>query len=253
MAAELIRNDERVLYLYGITETRPANLIHQAGIGHSKIEGIDCGQLVCWVSRVSAVVFEKELAQRMENLDWVAETSVAHQRAISTIARNTDILPARLATVFRSENSLLRHIRKGSVEFKQDLRRVKGADEWGVKVFGLARRVTLPKIRTGKDFLKAKAALLPKRGTAAAISGELAEFREALQGVALESASSGNVSAGQQGLILQTSLLVKRSSRKKLESVLNKFSKRWATERRIECTGPWPPYSFVSRVAVESD
>jgi hypothetical protein len=29
--------------------------------------------------------------------------------------------------------------------------------------------------------------------------------------------------------------------------VLEKFANQWTRERRIECTGPWPPYSFVSR------
>jgi hypothetical protein len=44
-------------------------------------------------------------------------------------------------------------------------------------------------------------------------------------------------------------LLVKRRKQQQLQSVLRKFSKRWAEERKIECTGPWPPYSFVSRAS----
>src|SRR5579864_1008088 len=248
MAAELNARD-RVLYFYGITKSRPATSIQQPGIDlQSKIEAIDCEGLTCWISRVSAVEFEKDLAQNMENLDWLATTSVAHQRAISAIAREVEILPARFGTVFRGEESLRRHIRVAKREITRDLKRIKGADEWGIKVFAAKAAPTpVPQVRSGKDYLKAKAAQLPSKRSRTESNGEFAEFENALRKVALESAAVGNVSSGQRGLRFQTSLLVKRKDRKKLESVLKKFSERWAGAGQIECTGPWPPYSFVSR------
>jgi hypothetical protein len=106
-----------------------------------------------------------------------------------------------------------------------------------------------PDVRGGKDYLKAKAALLPKRRPQSEIVRELAGFEQALKLISAETAPVGNISSGQRGLTFQTSLLVKRADRKKLESILKKFSERWAETRRIECTGPWPPYSFVSRPA----
>ena len=247
MPAEINLGD-RVLYFYGITELRPDHPIQQPGIDlQSNIEAIKCEGLTCWISRVSAVEFEKDLAQNMENLDWLATASVAHQRAISAIAREVEILPARFGTVFRSEESLRKHIRAHTRQIKNDLERIKGADEWGIKVFAAKPAPTpAPQVRSGKDYLKAKAAMLPSKRSPD-MNGEFADFESALQKVALESAAVGNVSSGQRGLRFQTSLLVKRGERKKLESVLKKFSDRWAEARQIECTGPWPPYSFVSR------
>jgi hypothetical protein len=105
----------------------------------------------------------------------------------------------------------------------------------------------VPQVRSGKDYLKAKASLLPSKKSRSETDGEFDEFENALRKVALESAAVGNVSGGQRGLRFQTSLLVNRKDRKKLESVLKKFSECWAEARQIECTGPWPPYSFVSR------
>jgi hypothetical protein len=248
MAAELNARD-RVLYFYGITESRPASSIQQPGIdSHTNIQAIDCEGLTCWISRVSATEFEKDLAQNMENLDWLATASVAHQRAISAIAREVEILPARFGTVFRSDESLRKHIRAHTREIKRDLERIKGADEWGIKVFAAKSAPTpVPQVRSGKDYLKAKAALLPSKKSRSETDGEFDEFENALRKVALESAAVGNVSGGQRGLRFQTSLLVNRKDRKKLESVLKKFSECWAEARQIECTGPWPPYSFVSR------
>jgi hypothetical protein len=252
MAAQLTPAAD-VLYLYGISAADTAKVVESTGVDdRSRVIGIQCQGLLCWVSRVSEEEFGSRLAQNMENLDWVARTSVAHQRAISAIARETDILPARLATVFRSEDSLSRHIGEQLETFKRDLARVKGADEWGIKIFVLDSPIVPARaIRSGKDYLKAKAALLPKQRQSPDTAKDLAEFGKALEAISLESAPPGKVSSGQRGIAFQTSILVKRSDRKRLESVLGKFSQRWAASRRIECTGPWPPYSFVSRV--ESD
>jgi hypothetical protein len=89
--------------------------------------------------------------------------------------------------------------------------------------------------------------LLPSRKPKSIQREDIIKFEQALANVATETAPAGNVSRGQRGLSFQTSLLVKRTQRKKLESVLEKFASEWRRERRIECTGPWPPYSFVSR------
>ena len=248
MAAQLI-NDRRVLYLYGITQSKPREIPKLVGVDRfAPIEAVDCEGIFCWVSRVSALDFEKNLASNMENLDWLAETSVAHQRVISAISRVIEILPTRFGTVFRSEPSLCKHIAKRARGLEQDFERVKGADEWGIKVFAIQpTAVPMPTARTGKDYLKAKAALLPSRKPKSIQREDIIKFEQALANVATETAPAGNVSRGQRGLSFQTSLLVKRTQRKKLQSVLEKFAGEWRRERRIECTGPWPPYSFVSR------
>lgn len=241
--------DGRVLYLYGITETELREIPELIGVDRfAPIEVVDCEGVFCWISRVSALDFEKNLASNMENLDWLAETSVAHQRVISAISQFTDILPTRFGTVFRTEKSLCKHVARRVRGLKKDFERIQGADEWGVKVFTLQLApLPMPVARTGKDYLKAKAALLPSRKPKSVQREDMIKFEQALAGVATEAAPVGNVSRGQRGLSFQTSLLVKRTKRKQLESVLEKFARQWAREHRIECTGPWPPYSFVSR------
>jgi Gas vesicle synthesis protein GvpL/GvpF len=248
MSAEL-KGEHRVIYLYGITESMPRAVFDMIGVDRfSKVESIDCAGVFCWISRVSALDFEKNLAQNMENLDWLAETSVAHQRAIAAIASKTEVLPCRLGTVFRTETSLCKHVLKRMSAFKRDFGRIKGADEWGVKVFEVQPVIsTLPKVRSGKDYLKAKAALLPRRRRKVDGAEDISKFERALKRIATETAPAGNISRGQRGLTFQRTLLVPRSNRKKLESLLEKFARDWADARRVECTGPWPPYSFVSR------
>ena len=127
-------------------------------------------------------------------------------------------------------------MRSRASELKRDFARIKGADEWGVKVFAVKSAVRpIGKIQSGKDYLKAKAALLPKRRPATIASTELAEFDEALKQVAAETAAIGSVSSGQRGLTYQKSLLVKRTDREKLESILKKFADDWAEVLLDDC------------------
>ena len=248
MASELNREGS-VIYLYGITESKPTTISELAGVDPSvEVMAVRCGELYAWASAVPEQDFGSSLAANMENLDWLAETSVAHQRVVAAIAGRTEILPARLGTVFRNQISLCKHVSRRARTLKRDFARIKGADEWGVKVFEIDSRLLPPKIRTGKDYLQAKAALVPKRREKDAESNEkIAKFERALAALASETASGGSVSRGQRGLAYQATLLIKRSKRKELESMLEKFARAWRERFRIECTGPWPPYSFVSR------
>ena len=254
MATELKRDTGRVLYLYGITEPLPARSAPADVFGvdrTSALEPIECEGVVCWVSRVSAEEFEKDLNKNMENLDWLAVASVAHQRALSAIRTQAEVLPARFGTVFRNLSSLQKHVRAGLRQFQKDFKRLKDADEWGVKVFALQPAVknASPAARSGRAYLMARAALVPRHDSRPQTDHELDEFSKELERVAEETAAVGKISSGQRGLTFQRSLLVKRANRPRMESVLRKFSERWADTRKIECTGPWPPYSFVSAKA----
>src|SRR5260370_7696342 len=165
MAAQLKADYGRVLYIYGVTLSRPANVEKQLGVdGSAKIEASECAGGVWWIRWGAATDFEDNLTRNMENLDWLAEASVAHQRAISAITRETEILPARFGTIFRTEASLRKHVRSRVRDLKRDFERVKGADEWGVKVFAISPEVRMkPAFLTANDYLKPKPALLPTR------------------------------------------------------------------------------------------
>ena len=249
MATGVKPADRRLLYFYGVTQSRPAKAFQQTGVDlQSPVESIDCEGLVCWVSQVSAKEFGTALTKNMENLEWLTTASIAHQRAVQAISQAVDMLPARLGTVFRDEHSLAAHIRGHVKQMSKDFERVKDSEEWGVKIFETAPPVTtIPKVRSGKEYLMAKAALLPRTKAAQIPEDEVAEFQSALAEVAEESAPAGRIGSGQRGLAFQTSLLVKRHNRQRLQTVLRRFTQKWAETRRVECSGPWPPYSFISQ------
>jgi len=256
MATGMKKNrDGKVLYLYGITKAPVSPVPLVGGVdGAAAIEAIECGGLICWVSRVSRTDFADQLSSNMENLDWLAAVSIRHQRAVSAIAEATEILPARFGTVFHDESSLQADLQGRKRTLEADFKRIKGCDEWGIKVFMVRPQIERPAIvpKSGKDYLRSRAALL-KRPSVSTLAPDIALFSEAVQRIAVETAGGGTISSGQRDLQWQTSILLRRSEKKKLDVLLKKFTKDWKKTRRIECTGPWPPYSFVSRSSTQSE
>jgi Gas vesicle synthesis protein GvpL/GvpF len=242
------KKDDKVLYLYGITKSSGLATSVKGVDDVATIETITCGGLVCWISRVSRTEFADNLSKNIENLDWLAAMSVRHQRAASAIAEPHDILPARFGTIFVNEASLCRDIKERKALLETDFKRIEGSQEWGIKVFRLPEQArALPaKVRTGKDYLQAKSTLMRKPPSKES-DQEMARFAAELESISESTAGGGSISGGRRDLLYQVSLLLKRTNRQKLQALLERFSRQWKHTRNIECTGPWPPYSFVSR------
>ncbi|HZQ22248.1 MAG TPA: GvpL/GvpF family gas vesicle protein [Terriglobales bacterium] len=249
MAAKL-KPSASVLYLYGVSNARPARPVACVGVdGTSPVETLNTGSLTSWISRVPRPEFADNLARNIENLDWLADASVRHQRVVAAIGEITDILPTRLGTVFLNENSLAADVERRKATLTADLKRIQGKDEYGVKVFaGKPTKVEVPlAARSGKDYLQAKSALLRMRTPQNKKDADIERLAQALDEVAEDTAEGGRISSGRRDLLYNVSVLLKRDNRKQLESLISRFAREWGDTRQIECTGPWPPYSFVSR------
>jgi len=249
-AAPRARSQSQVIHLYGVT--RPPGPSRESfhdltGVdGIAAVEPIECAGLICWISRVPETDFARDLARNMQDLEWLAAASTRHQEAVSAIARGTDILPARFGLEFSNDQSLRSHIETRRAALKADFERVQGRQEWGVKVFALpAAQLPKKKFRTGKEYLQAKSALL------GAVSGPpdpaLLEFAEALESIADQIAEGGKFAAARRDLEFHKVFLMKRSDRPKLEALIRGYSRKWKGRKRVECTGPWPPFSFVTQ------
>lgn len=236
-----------VLYLYGITqgtERLPATI---RGVdGTSAVEPLEHSGFTCWVSRVNAVEFGDNLPHNMENLEWLADASVRHQRVVAAIHDRQAVLPARFGVVFVNEASLTEDMASRKAALKASLRRTSDADEWGIKLFAQPRTApAVTQARSGKEYLQRKSALLQAKPSRT-LEPEIKQFAEEVADLVTASAEGGKVGAGQPGLRWQSSVLLPRSRRAKFRSLLARFARKFADRFRVECTGPWPPYSFVS-------
>ena len=239
----------RAIYLYAISQLpeTAAPVIASEGIdGASAVESLRSGKYLCWISRVAKSDFADHLTEHMQDLEWLATAGLRHQRVVAEISGHVTALPARFGTVFLSEDSLAQHVKQRSKVFQQAFERVADTDEWGIKVFAerRVRAIAAEKSASGTDYLKKKSELLQPRRSAK-LDNEVQGFITALEKMAVATSPGGKASAGQPGLVWHGSFLIRRKDRKKLDEVLRKYAAAWADSRRIDCSGPWPPYSFV--------
>jgi hypothetical protein len=123
---------------------------------------------------------------------------------------------------------------------------LQGKQEWGVKVFALpAAPLAKKKFRTGKEYLQAKSAL--SRPVSRPPDPALSEFAGVLKSISDQIAEGGKFAAARRDLEFHKVLLLKRSDHAKLEALIRNFSRKWKGQKRVECTGPWPPFSFVTQ------
>jgi hypothetical protein len=250
--AKATAEDRRVLYLYAISQehaSSPSQISAEGIDGQAAVESTLCEGYFCWFSRVGRAEFADRLTEHMEDLEWLASAGLRHQRVVSEIAGSRVALPARFGTVFLSDVSMAQHVRKRKQALEESFKRVADADEWGIKVFGVTKvesqgdeRATVPS--SGAEYLKRKAkSRQTTRGRE--LDGELLALAEKLTSLAVASSPGGKASAGQPGLLWHGSFLIRRRDRNKLEDVLKEYTKKWHNSRRIDWSGPWPPYSFV--------
>jgi hypothetical protein len=233
------------LYFYGVSKgPAAAEKIAVAGVdGLHRVQPFACAGLLCWVSSVDESFVER-ISSSMEDLEWLADSGVRHQHAVAAISDKTKMIQARFGTVFLSQESLASHIQKTKDIILRSIRDFEGADEWGVKVYVVPQPVAAAAGVSGKDYLQRKAANLQSRSHAAP-DEETREFARALSKISKDTAGTSSIASGQRNLQWQSSFLLPRSRRKQWDALLKRYARRWAGKRQIECSGPWPPYSFV--------
>jgi hypothetical protein len=246
-----VKLPDGAIYLYAISAermARPRSLPVSGVDGSGRVIAVPCGAVTAWVSAVDAGSFADALEQNIENLDWLAEATLRHQKAVSAIAERAakTLLPTRFGVVFSGVEVLQQDIAQRQKAILAATKCVEGCEEWGVKVFQVAPRATNAAFKTaasGADYLRKKASSLGQNGGE---DEEVRSFAQKLTKIARRVAKSGKVSSGQRGLQWQATFLVPRGQRKAWDNVLRTFAGRWDGKRAIECTGPWPPYSFVA-------
>src|ERR1051325_1100388 len=134
--ADRLKSPNTLLYLYGVTRRQERLPATTRGVdGVSSVEALDTFGFVCWISRVDAGEYGDELGRNMENLEWLADASVRHQRVVAAIHERQSILPARLGTVLFNPSTLSAAIESPKKALDAGFKRIADADEWGIRVF----------------------------------------------------------------------------------------------------------------------
>lgn len=135
-----------LVYLYAVL---PADAPAAERLASGAIQGladaaplfaIEAAGLVAAVSRVPAARFdEAPLAELMADLPRLSPVAVRHENAVHALAEAADaIVPIGFGAIYRDAGAVERLLRERAARFRAALARVRGRQEWGVKLFAEA-------------------------------------------------------------------------------------------------------------------
>ena len=237
-------------------------LVDLVGIAGRSVRLIGAADLVAVASPVELAEFgEEPLRRNMENLPWLEAVARLHHDVVSAIAEITPVVPMRLATVYRSDEGLVRMLGQRQQEFLAALGRIAGRIEFGVKAYvatnadavspPTGQLSAVPPARgSGTDYLMKRRAQLTAAEDArkaAVASAERVHRELAGQAVAaaLHRPQDPQLSGATARMIMNAAYLLDDKDRVEFAAAVERAGSANPAVR-LELTGPWPPYSFAA-------
>jgi hypothetical protein len=222
-----------------------------------------------YVKQVSPNEFSEEnLNKNFNDLPWIETHARNHIRIIGEVMKSCIVIPFKFGTIFNSEESLGNFIQKYASSLNENLKKIKGKEEWSVKIYCnytvLNEQITelsedvrnleqeISKSKPGKSFLlKRKKVELVEKEVAkiVQISGqecyeEVKSFSELTQ---VNSLLSTEHSERKDSMILNISCFVNQASINGFLDAIGELQKKYKKIGfDISTAGPWPPFSFTS-------
>jgi Gas vesicle synthesis protein GvpL/GvpF len=252
-------------WLYGVTDSPEAirrdSFDHLTGVGGGKLHLVSAGGLTAVAETVSLAEFgETALRRNLEDLDWLESTARAHHRVIDALASQVQLVPLRLATVYREDGNVQAMLAEHGPRLRTALRRTASRAEWGVKAYAdqpAAGRAEASRADSSKAAPKpgAGAAYLRRRRDELAASQQgrrdalvsAQHVHDALASLAadarLHPPQSPELTGSKPAMILNAAYLIDNQQAASFRQAVDDLRNRLPLQ--LELTGPWPPYSFA--------
>jgi hypothetical protein len=249
-------------WLYGVTDSsaaiRPDSFDQLTGVGGGKLHLVAAGGLTAVAETVSLDEFgETALRRNLEDLGWLEATARAHHRVIDAFANQVQVVPLRLATVYREDGSVRAMLAEHGPRLRAALRRTASRAEWGVKAYAdqpAAPREKVARADRGQAAPGSGAAYLRRRRDELAASQQdrqeaLASAQQVHAALAAMAADarlhppqSPELTGSKSAMILNAAYLIDDQRAAGFRQAVDDLRTRLPL--RLELTGPWPPYSF---------
>jgi hypothetical protein len=255
-----------VVYLYGfVPPDAPAPPLDVVGVADAPVRLVDLGAVQAAVADVPGHAYAADRVEsQLHDLAWVGEQGLAHERVVVWFADNSEILPARLFSLYSGDDSLRAAVRDGLTAVAGTLRSLTGRREWNLKVaydadrlgqYGAAVSQELKRMdeeiaaaAPGRRFLlERRRADIAKTEVARAARSLADELLDTLRTHA-EDAQVLPLAEGDEAgtVVLNAALLVDRAEEPALRASAEDLSQRYTELGMIvSFSGPWAPYRFL--------
>jgi hypothetical protein len=259
---------DSLVYLYGVApaaaDDPPAEL---TGVESGPVRLVRLDRLAAIVSDVPAATYSDEvLDARLEDLAWIGERGLAHERVLDWYADRGAVIPSSLLSLHLDDDRLRGRLAEDEPRLADQLEALRGKREWGVKIWRhdatLDERIgeispslkavdaELESAPPGRKFLlgKKREALkaeevkhLSARVVHAAFDA-LRELADRSVHIPLPSPPPGN----ERALALHAAFLVSEEGYAGFQRRLGELVREFQPFGfEFEFTGPWPPYHFA--------
>lgn len=216
------------LLVYAVGEGK-LELVGAHGLGGKPLIGIERDGLTMVVTEheVPPVAVTEANLRRYED---VVEQLMEHQT----------VLPARFGTTLAEPDASLTVLRERHEELRTGLAGVRGTVELGVQArwrpskSGDAAPSTEDQSHPGTAYLKGQLSLQRRIG----------QLQDELRGLEVLSLRTRTATLARSDLAFATAYLVPRPRAGRFVQLAAELAER-LDDVELECTGPWPPYSFV--------
>jgi len=244
-------------YVYGLVpaDTDPELVQAAAGVAAAPVELVTSGDLAAIVSRVPLNEFgEEPLRRNLEVREWLEETAHAHDDVLARTVGRVALVPLRFGAVYRSEDGVREMMTQRSDEFRDQLARLRGRVELGVKAFLVETDSApgeTPAPATGRDYLLQKQRQRALEADVEATAREtVATVHERLASLAEDARANPpqhpELSGRRERMVLNGAYLVPVERQDAFAGEVAELARRHADDGlELVLTGPWPPYNFV--------
>jgi len=209
------------------------------------------------------------LERRLRNLDWVAETALAHETVVERLARveRATVVPMKMFTMYSSIDKALEDIRARRQSIEAAVARVAGCEEWGVRITKTEDRGPKTEGRratgdgrgvgtgSGAAFLMARKAArdearISRARSQAAAEAAFGDLERLARDVRRRHSER---EAGSNPPVLEAAFLVASGARARFNAAARRHARACAADgAELVVTGPWPAYNFVAPAGDES-
>jgi hypothetical protein len=192
-----------------------------------------------------------QLQQELQNVEGISRHALAHASVIEFFFRRAPVIPLKLFTLFSRDDKVLEHVRTRLGLLKRMFAELRGLEEWGVRIVaGEVEAESARTLESGRDYLQVKKrlhdlAIAPSRAATRAVNRAL----KSLGQLASKTRKDAFPPAGRgRPYVTGASFLVKATRRGEWKKYAAKLAGELAAQgHRLEMSGPWPPYHFVSK------
>ncbi len=211
---------------------------------------------------------EDNLKTNLSDIQWLEKNAREHVRVISLMMEQITVIPFNFGTIYKSEDSLRKFIEDYADSLIENIIHLEWKEEWAVKIYcdrtALNRQIDelseeaaalekqIMASSPGKAFLlkRKKADLIEyEMDRLCKVFGQECydEFKNLSETTKLNNLLPKEFTGREDTMILNATFLISRDKTIEFVSTARLFKiKNFGLGFQIECTGPWPPFSFVS-------